>query len=259
MPNLNTSIIRDLPIKYPPLTEQRRIAAILDLADALRAKRRVALKQFDEMAQAAFIEMFGDPTKPGDRTHMRPFGALGKIQLGKMLDQRRQTGTHSRPYLRNANVRWFWFDLSNVFEMDFDERDREKYSLRRGDLLICEGGEPGRAAIWKGELKDCYFQKALHRFRPNLQVVLSEYLAQFLWLMASRGGLKDYISTSTIAHLTKEKLETLMVPLPPVQKQQTFKERSDAIDVLRTKYVEAATAAESLFASLQHHAFRGEL
>lgn len=80
--------------------------------------------------------------------------------------------------------------------MDFDEKDRRALRLREGDLLICEGGEPGRAAIWRGELEECYYQKALHRARPYSGIANSEYLAALLFQLAKGGCPKRsrYIS-----------------------------------------------------------------
>lgn len=115
----------EIPIPLPPLPEQRRIAAILDQADALRAKRRKTLAQLDILAQSIFIEMFGDPVRNTKSWPQMPFGTVCDTRLGKMLDQKQQTGNHLRKYLRNANVQWFRFDLSDVFEMDFNDAARD--------------------------------------------------------------------------------------------------------------------------------------
>jgi type I restriction enzyme S subunit len=84
-----------------------------------------------------------------------------------MLSPKSKTGVGSFPYLPNQNVQWQGFKLDDLATMDFSEREREKFRLLPGDLLICEGGEPGRSAVWQGILQDCYYQKALHRLRPN--------------------------------------------------------------------------------------------
>ena len=81
-----------------------------------------------------------------------------------MLDKRKNVGA-LRPYLRNVNVRWFGFDLSDLKEMRLMDSEVKEYSVQRGDLLICEGGEPGRCAVWDAE-ESLIFQKALHRARP---------------------------------------------------------------------------------------------
>ena len=79
-----------------------------------------------------------------------------------MLDKHKNRGT-PRPYLRNLNVRWFEFDLDDVLEMRFEDDEMDRYTALPGDLMVCEGGYPGRAAIWDGE--PIFFQKAVHRVR----------------------------------------------------------------------------------------------
>src|SRR5690606_15388698 len=158
---------------------------------ALRSKRRQALAKLDSLVQATFIDMFGDPLRNDRGWAKRPFQELCPSHLGKMLDQKQQTGLHTRPYLRNSNVRWFEFDLTDLAEMDVDSGARDKYRLSAGDVLICEGGEPGRAAIWRGEVEECYFQKALHRGRPNPEMATSEFIVHLLRRLADRGGLVD--------------------------------------------------------------------
>jgi type I restriction enzyme S subunit len=249
----------EIPLPIPPLPEQRRIAAILDQADALRAKRREALAQLDSLTQSIFIEMFGDPVSNPMHWPMRAFGQICETRLGKMLDQKQQTGEHLRPYLRNANVQWHRFDLSDVFEMDFDESARSIFRLHPGDLLICEGGEPGRAAIWNGEISECYYQKALHRARPNRSAAIAAYLAWLLWFLSKGGGLGDHVTAATIAHLTGEKLKAMSVMVPPLVLQQTFATRIQAVESLKATHRAALAELDALFASLQHRAFAGGL
>jgi type I restriction enzyme, S subunit len=204
---LTKAAASEIAIPVPPLAEQRRIAEVLDRAEALRAKRRAAIAQLDTLTQAIFLDLFGDPATNSKGWKIRAFSDVCETRLGKMLDQKQQTGNHLRPYLRNANVQWFRFDLSEVFEMDFNSDAREVFRLKVGDLLICEGGEPGRAAIWRGEIAECYYQKALHRGRPNTEFSASDYLTWWwlLWFLAHRGGLGDHVTSATIAHLTGEK------------------------------------------------------
>src|SRR5262245_32699482 len=89
---------------------------------------------------------------------------IANTRLGKMLDKAKNKGTERR-YLRNVNVRWFDFDLSDVLMMRFEDSELEEFSLRTGDVLICEGGEPGRSAVLDGREENIYFQKAIHRIR----------------------------------------------------------------------------------------------
>lgn len=257
--NLNIQRCLRLLIPLPPLEEQKKIADILDRAEALRAKRRSAIAQIDELNQAIFFDLFGDPVKNPKGWSKRPFGEICVSRLGKMLDQKQQTGKHLRPYLRNANVQWFHFDLTEVFEMDFNEAAREEFRLKDGDLLICEGGEPGRAAIWKGDLAECYYQKALHCARPYKDLANSEYLAWLLWFLSSRGGLGDHVTAATIAHLTGEKLKAMKIPLPPLDLQKEFAHRIEATEKLKAAHKASLAKLDELFSSLQYRAFRGEL
>jgi type I restriction enzyme S subunit len=91
---------------------------------------------------------------------------VAELSLGKMLDQKKNRGT-LRPYLANINVRWGAFDLANLREMRFEPHESERYGVRDGDIVMCEGGEPGRCAIWREQVPDVMIQKALHRIRPK--------------------------------------------------------------------------------------------
>ncbi|HET6843954.1 MAG TPA: restriction endonuclease subunit S [Candidatus Angelobacter sp.] len=258
-PQITRQSLTAISIRVPPLTEQRRIAAILDQAEQLQAKRRAALAQIDTLTQAIFIELFGDPTINPRGWPTLNFADVCHTRLGKMLDQKQQTGKHQRPYLRNANVQWFRFDLSDIFEMDFDDNARQLFRLRNGDLLICEGGEPGRAAIWNGEIAECYYQKALHCARPRSELAKPEYLNWLLWFFAQRGRLSDHVTSATIAHLTGEKLAAMSIPVPPLALQVEFVHRLVIVEKIKTAHLSSLAEINELFASLQHRAFRGEL
>ena len=91
---------------------------------------------------------------------------IAESSLGKMLDSRKNKG-YPRPYLANVNVRWGRFDLDDLREMRFEEHESEKFGLRHGDIVMCEGGEPGRCARWKEQMPGMTIQKALHRIRAH--------------------------------------------------------------------------------------------
>jgi type I restriction enzyme, S subunit len=248
-----------ISVAVPPLEEQRRIASILDAADELRTKRQQTIDQLDTLTDAIFHDMFGDPATNDRRWPTVPFEDLCPSHLGKMLDEKKQTGKQLRPYLRNANVRWFGFDLGDIAEMDFHEGDRKRYRLETGDVLVCEGGEPGRAAVWRGEIEECYFQKALHRGKPDPKLATSEFIVHLLRILADRGGLVDHISTATIAHLTGKRLKSMAVIAPPIEDQIRFREREAVVTQHRWQVSAAVGELDDLFTSLQQRAFRGEL
>lgn len=134
-----------------------------------------------------------------------------------MLDKQKNQGTNQF-YLRNVNVRWGTFDLSDLLQMPFEEDEDERYSIRYGDLVVCEGGEPGRCAIWNNQ-ESIKFQKALHRVRC-FDGILNQYIKTAIEAFSSNKMLDDYYTGSTIKHLTGDALNTILIPLPPIIEQQ---------------------------------------
>ncbi len=140
------------------------------------------------------------------------------IQLGKMLDSEKNVGV-PKPFLGNRAVQWGRIDLSDIGVIKLTPPDLQRFRLRGGDLLVCEGGEIGRAAIWQQPIAECYYQKALHRLRPkrgyNLTLMLN-----VLQRLASTGFLVNFVTQTSIAHLPKDKFETVPIPLPPTKAEQ---------------------------------------
>ena len=173
--------------------------------------------------KARFVEMFGDVIHNSKKWQVCLFAEITSSRLGKMLDAKQQTGRNSYPYLANFNVQWFRFNLENLNKMDFDEKDRAEFELREGDLLVCEGGEIGRCAVWHNELQPCFFQKALHRVRCNHQIILPDYLAWWFRYNCDYGGFSALAGAkATIAHLPGAKLKQLQVAVPPMELQEQF-------------------------------------
>ena len=143
---------------------------------------------------------------------------LGQVQLGKMLDKQKHLAGEPYLYLRNINVRWGAFDLSDLFEMNFESHQLERFGVRDGDVLVCEGGEPARAAVWRMGPTDIKYQKALHRVRFDGAFV-PELLMFALEHLAKSGALEEMYGGSTIKHFTREVFVTLCVPVPPISEQ----------------------------------------
>ena len=152
---------------------------------------------------------------------MKKIGDLFDVQLGKMLNEKAKQGD-LLPYLANFNVRWGAFDLTRLNEMTFSDKEQKKFSLERGDLLMCEGGEIGRCAVWEGADQQIYFQKALHRLRPLNRGTKAEFYCYFMQHIASKGDLPKLVGETSIAHLTREKLVCLRVPAPPLPEQTSI-------------------------------------
>ena len=258
-PAVSDRIIKESLYPAPSYIEQRRIAGILDNADAIRRKRREAAQVMAEYPHALFLDMFGHPDRNPKRWEVLPFSEVCASRLGKMLDAKQQTGNHNRPYMRNLNVQWGRLDLSEVFEMDFDESHREECRLRYGDVLICEGGAGvGQTAIWRDELPECYFQKSLHRVRPFPHKAIPEYIAFLMWTMMKGSSLLRSISSATIPHLTGEKLKQVRIPVPPIDLQLTFQKQVLKYEAATENATRATKESHDLFNSLVQRCFGGE-
>ncbi len=178
----------------------------------------------------------------------RRFGEVFSIQLGKMLDKRKNRG-ELFPYVANRDVQWGRCDVSNLRQMRFTSEDRQRFDLRPGDLLVCEGGEVGRTAIWHGEVADCYFQKAIHRLRPRVAVE-PRFVLHYMQWAAERGAFARLTSSTSIAHLTKAKLAQATLPLPPVNEQRRIAAILDQADAIRRKRREAVQLTDELLRSV---------
>ncbi|MEN8136162.1 MAG: restriction endonuclease subunit S [Thermodesulfobacteriota bacterium] len=187
---------------------------------------------------------------------------IADIQLGKMLDRQKHRTGQELPYLRNVNVRWGSVDTSDLLTMYFKDSELERYALQADDVLVCEGGEPGRAAVWSGQVNGLMYQKALHRVRfhtgyeQKLLVFLLEYLAK-------SGRLESWFTGVTIKHFTRESFAKLPIPLAPYEEQRKIVaevEKSLSLVCGAENQVEAnLIRAERLRQSILSKAFSGQL
>jgi type I restriction enzyme, S subunit len=188
-----------------------------------------------------------------------PLERIAQVQLGKMLSPKSKTGVGSFPYLRNQNVQWQRFKLDDLATMDFSEREREKFRLLPGDLLVCEGGEPGRCAVWPGVIQDCYYQKALHRVRPNPGVADADFLAMWIRLQAMQGSFDDQSAKTTIAHLPLIRL--LQLPVPDIaignqlQVVAELKGQLSQVDAATTTLAQQIREIDALTAAVYKESF----
>jgi type I restriction enzyme S subunit len=143
-----------------------------------------------------------------------------EIKLGKMLDAEKNVGV-PKPYIGNKAVQWDRIDIDDLPTVLMSHADIEKFRLRKGDLLVCEGGEVGRAAIWDAPVEECYYQKALHRLRP-LRGYDCRLMVALLRQWSVRGLLANYVTQTSIAHLPREKFMEVPIPLPPPPEQSAI-------------------------------------
>jgi type I restriction enzyme S subunit len=235
-------------VPVPPLPVQRRIAGILSAYDELMENSQRRVRLLEAMARALYREWFVHFRFPGHERirfvddlpegwERKSLEEVAEFRLGKMLDQAKNRGD-LRPYLANVNVRWGEFDLQELREMRFEQDELETYGLKFGDIVMCEGGEPGRCAIWKDQIPGMMIQKAIHRIRcrANMNHI---YLYHSLRDEGESGRLAALFTGATIKHLPREKLAkvTVVVPAAPLLKRfgDAVKSMEEQVETLQRR------------------------
>lgn len=215
-PRTNWTSLADFEFVLPPLEEQRRIIRLLEAIEEQVACLSNAFISGEQLFTAALLDSFENlPTSEKERVADRY-----EIQLGKMSSEKARSGSNHRTYIKNNNVLWGRFDFSELPQMSFDDREIRKYELRKGDLLVCEGGEIGRAAIWQEEIPGMLYQKALHRLRPRSTNDIPQFMFYYLRYCAMKGILEGVATGTTIRHLPVEQLSQLSLPFPSKEVQE---------------------------------------
>lgn len=257
--------LTDAQIPLPPLAEQKRIAAILDAADALRAKRREALAQLDALLQSSFLTLFGDPvSNPMGWENSAVLGTLAEIASGVTKGRKLgEKNARAIPYLAVANVQDKHLKLDAVKSIEATDEEIAKYRLLKNDLLLTEGGDPdklGRGSLWHDELPECIHQNHIFRVRITSANIDPIYLN---WLIGSQRGKKYFLrsakQTTGIASINMTQLKAFPMLIPPLPLQQKFAAIVESIERQKTAQRAHLAELDALFAALQHRAFRGEL
>ena len=261
MPKVNRDHLFSFRLLVPSLPEQQQIVGILNKAFEGIATAKANAEKNLQNARALFESHLQSIfSQRGKGWVVRKVAEIAKHSLGKMLDKAKNKG-EAQPYLRNINVRWFTFDLCDQLKMPFLPSEAEKYTAVKGDVLICEGGYPGRAAIWS-EAYPVYFQKALHRVRFH-EPEHNKWFVYYLYSQDSSGDLKRHFSGTGIQHFTGEVLARFEIPLPPLPELRRavakFDELSEETQRLASLYERKLEALEALKKSLLHQAFTGNL
>lgn len=262
LPRLNPKELEKFAVPLPPLAEQRRIAGILDKVDTLRALQANRSASLAQLRSAFLREMVGS-LQIGSGWDSIRVDEAGSVRLGRQRSPKYQTGSYSIPYMRVANVHEDRIDTSDVLVMDFDGADRERYSLRHGDILLNEGQSTelvGRPAMWRNEIDQCCYQNTLVRFRCKPDVCLPEFaLAVFLEYFLNGEFARISSKTSNVAHLGAARFASLPFPRVAMDLQAEFVQRVRIAQRQRVNVDRGAGEYGSLYASLQSRAFRGEL
>jgi type I restriction enzyme, S subunit len=258
MPNLNTQVIRALPLVYPPVSEQRWIAEILDKADALRAKRRAALAQLEALKQFIFNDMFGDREAILNRWPMRKLGEL----LDFLTSGSRGWASHYSDsgdlFLRIQNVGRDQLLLDDVaFVRAPDTAEARRTRVQVGDVLLSITADLGRTAVVPDHLGRAFINQHLAILRTK--AVVPRFLSGFLSSPSGQTQLAGRNRHGVKAGLNFDDIRSITVPMPPSNLQVAFVDRVRESERLLGAAQSSLRVLDALFASLQHRAFRGEL
>lgn len=246
MQSIGQDTLKDVLVPIPPVDEQEHIAKFLDWKtgqiDALIAKKHALLARLRETEQTEIQEAVCGVGRelvtrenaggwlPALPRHWDapPLKYRYSVDLGKMLDSKRIDGTALRPYLRNVDVQWDRIRFEELPEMDIFPEELDRYTVRAGDVLVCEGGDIGRTALVPEELEGFGYQKALHRLRPLSYTEHPRFL-YYTMRWAVQAGAFAGEGASTIAHLTAEQLREYRFPRPPKDEQRDITARLDFV------------------------------
>jgi type I restriction enzyme, S subunit len=261
VPGLNREDAYRKRILLPPIAQQKRIAAILDQAEALRSARRKAIGLLDELARSVFLEMFGDPV-----TNPKGWETKGIDDVCELIvDCVNRTapieeGITPFKMIRTSNIKGgkvLLKDLRCVTEETFKRWNR-RATPKRGDVILTREAPVGEAGIINSD-DFVFLGQRLMLYRTDLNQMTSQYL---LYSFLGR-HLQDQFSRegsgSTVKHLPLPVCRCLEIRVPPLALQQEFTDRIGAIEALKAQHRESLAKLDELFASLQHRAFRGEL
>ncbi len=254
--------LKTIPVTVPAVPEQRRIAEVLDRAEALRAKRRAALAQLDTLGASLFVEVFGDDD-------VRRSTSLD-VTLGEVTSTITKGTTPTSvghgfvdsgvPFVRVQNLRDGTVDwtIDPQFVSAETHRQLARSVIQPGDVLVSIAGTIGRIAIVGPGSVEMNCNQAVAIVRPT-QRVRGDFLLSWLQRPEAQRQMRGAEVTATISNLSLTQIRGLRLSLPPLALQHEFARRIAAVDALKSFHYTSLSQLDALFASLQHRAFRGEL
>lgn len=264
-------------VPLPPLYEQRAIAHVLRTVQRAKEATERVIQATRELKKSLMRYLFTYGPVSVEEAESVPLketeiglvpehwevvrlGEIFEIQQGKALSPKSRFGSRMRPFLRTANILWGRIDLSNVDYMHFEESEEQRLALRAGDLLVCEGGDIGRTAIWNGQIQPCYYQNHLHRLRPNcsdVEPTFYMYWMETAWtILRLYGGAGN---KTTIPNLSQSRLSSFPIPFPSLSEQRTIARVLRTVDKKLQAEEARKQALEALFKTLLNNLMTGKI
>jgi type I restriction enzyme S subunit len=184
-------------------------------------------------------------------------GEVFDVKQGKQLSSKEsKEGKTLRPFLRTSNVLWNKIDISSISYMPFSDEEFETLKLRRGDILVCEGGDVGRTSVWEGQLEECAYQNHLHRLRPKENNIVNYFFSYWMeYAICLRGLYVNSANRTTIPNLSAQRLKSFLIPLPPLEEQKAIAGILSTVQSAIEKTEKVINALKNLKKSMMKHLF----
>jgi type I restriction enzyme S subunit len=257
--------LKEIQIPLPPLEDQKRIAYLLGKVEGLIAQRKQDLQQLDDLLKSVFIDMFGFADGTYVRYDIVDLQNISHIVSGVTKGKKyKDEDLYDVPYMRVANVQDGYFNLNEIKTIKVSQKEMKQYELRKGDLLLTEGGDPdklGRGAVWNNEIENCIHQNHIFRVRINKTDQIEPYYLSSLIssLYGKSYFLKSAKQTTGIASINSTQLKHFPVIIPPLDLQNRFAKIVEKVELVKKHYQNSLHDLEQLYGSLSQRAFKGEL
>jgi len=256
LPRISPTTLGSFKVPLPPLAEQRHIADILDKADALRAQRRAALAELDTLTQSIFLDLFGDPARNTKRLPTTTLGHLGKWQSGGTPSRAKEAFfSGSIPWFSSGELEGGYIFASKEHISETALRETSARRVPSGSLMLGMYDTAALKAAIAGIDCSCNQAIAFSTIAPKLAETIYVYSA----IVLGREDFRRLQRGVRQKNLNLSMIRDIRIPLPPLKMQQDFARRITAIETLKSRHRTALAELDTLFASLQHRAFRGEL
>jgi type I restriction enzyme S subunit len=262
-PFIKPSDVKAHRVFLPSLVKQRRIADVLDRAEALRVKRRAALAQLDTLTQSIFLDMFGDPGANPRSWPERTIGDVARVLGGKRLPKGDEYSADPTPYryIRVTDLKAGAVDESKlVYLKPETQAVIKRYIVHTGDVIISIAGSTGLIAPVSNSLEGANLTENAAKLVPrSVADYDAGYLATVLRTPFAQRQIDSHVGQVTIGKLALFRIEKIRVPIPPLPLQHEFSRRVAAVATMRTAHRASIAAMDMLFSALQLRAFQGEL
>jgi type I restriction enzyme S subunit len=267
---LTKAVLTELLIPHPDFPEQRKIAYVLSTVQKAIEQQDKLIRTTTELKKALMQKLFTQGTK-GEKLKQTEIGWVPKswevvtieslfdIQQGKQVSKSNRVGTNQKPFLRTANVFWGYIDFTELDEMHFSDEEESKFTLKRDDLLVCEGGDVGRTAIWEYDKQEIYYQNHLHRLRRKKDDIIPKYFMYWMsFIVQETSYVKDAGNRTTIPNLSKSRLGSLYFPKPGIQYQEKVVSILQGLDNKINFLQKKKQTLTDLFKTLLHELMTGQ-